>query len=260
MSKHILNAARAVADLSAGSILATVEIAAPPERVFQAMTTGEEIVRWWGSEGAYRTTQWKVDLRPGGTWRADGKGADGKTFSVGGRILEVDPPRKLVQTWKSDWDPGPETTVSFRFDPIDGGTRLTLRHEGFVEPGSCQSHADGWQQILEWLVAHLRGRADGAKKHYLCRLIPPRPSFAFDMTPAEAEAMKKHVAYWTRLAGEGTAIAFGPVGDPKGPWGMGLLAVKDEAELRELQGGDPAIAASIGLKYEVHPMLSLVVG
>jgi len=259
MSKRTLNAARAVADLSAGSILATVEIAAPPERVFQAMTTGEEIVRWWGSDGAYRTTAWKVDLRTGGTWRADGKGADGKTFSVGGRILEVDPPRKLVQTWKSDWDPGPETTVSFRFEAIDGGTRLTLRHEGFVQPESCESHAEGWQQILGWLVAHLRGGADPAKKHYLCRLIPPRPSFAFDMTPAEAEAMKKHAAYWRRLAGEGTAIAFGPVGDPKGPWGMGLLAVNDESELRELQDGDPAIAARIGLKYEAYPMLSLVV-
>jgi uncharacterized protein YndB with AHSA1/START domain len=259
MSKRTLNAARAVADLSAGSILATVEIAAPPERVFQAMTTGEEIVRWWGSDGAYRTTAWKVDLRAGGTWRADGKGADGQTFSVGGRILEVDPPRKLVQTWKSDWDPGPETTVSFRFEAIDGGTRLTLRHEGFVEPASCESHAEGWQQILGWLVAHLRGGTHPPKKHYLCRLIPPRPSFAFDMTPAEAEAMKKHAAYWRRLAGEGTAIAFGPVGDPKGPWGMGLLAVNDESELRELQDGDPAIAARIGLKYEAYPMLSLVV-
>jgi uncharacterized protein YndB with AHSA1/START domain len=259
MSKRTLNAARAVADLSAGSILATVEIAAPPERVFQAMTTGEEIVRWWGSEGAYRTTAWKVDLRTGGTWRADGKGADGQTFSVGGRILEVDPPRKLVQTWKSDWDPGPETTVSFRFEAIDGGTRLTLRHEGFVEAASCESHAEGWQQILGWLVGHLRGGTHQPKKHYLCRLIPPRPSFAFDMTPAEAEAMKKHAAYWRRLAGEGTAIAFGPVGDPKGPWGMGLLAVNDESELRELQDGDPAIAARIGLKYEAYPMLSLVV-
>ncbi|HKW38238.1 MAG TPA: SRPBCC domain-containing protein, partial [Burkholderiales bacterium] len=158
MSKHALNAARAVADLSAGSILATVEIAAPPERVFRALTSGEEIVRWWGSDGAYRTTAWQVDLRPGGAWRADGKGADGTTFSVGGRIVEVDPPRKLVQTWKSDWDPGPETTVTFRIDPIDGGTRLTLRHDGFVESESCRSHSDGWQQILGWLVEHLRGR------------------------------------------------------------------------------------------------------
>ena len=40
---------------------------------------------------------------------------------------------------------------------------------------------------------------------------------------------------------------------------MGLLAVNDESELRELQDGDPAIAARIGLKYEAYPMLSLVI-
>jgi len=96
--------------------------------------------------------------------------------------------------------------------------------------------------------------------YFLCRLIPPRPTFPQDMTPAEAEAMKKHVAYWTGLLAKKSVIAFGPVADPQGVWGLGLVSVRDEAELRELQSNDPAILARIGLRYETIPMPRLVHG
>jgi len=75
-----------------------------------------------------------------------------------------------------------------------------------------------------------------------------------DMTPAEAKAMKEHVAYWTDLLAKGNAIAFGPVMDPKGPWGVGIVSVRDAAELRELQENDPAVRARIGLTYEAFQM------
>ncbi len=42
----IKNSARAIADAGSGMILATVEIAASPERVFHALTTPDEIVHW----------------------------------------------------------------------------------------------------------------------------------------------------------------------------------------------------------------------
>ena len=94
--------------------------------------------------------------------------------------------------------------------------------------------------------------------YFLCRLISPRPSFAADMTPPEAKAMGEHVAYWTELLGKGKVIAFGPVKDPKGPWGVGIVSVRDESELRELQANDPAIRAQIGLAYEACEMPRLV--
>ena len=59
---------------------------------------------------------------------------------------------------------------------------------------------------------------------------------------------------------QGTAIAFGPVADPKGGWGVGIIAVGDDDELRHLQNGDPAIRADIGIKYEVYPMSTVMVG
>lgn len=89
------NAARSIADLSGGTILATVDIAVPAERVFRALTSPEEIVHWWGSDDLYRTTSWTSDFCVGGKWRAEGAGADGKPFSVEGEFLEIDPPRRL---------------------------------------------------------------------------------------------------------------------------------------------------------------------
>ena len=94
--------------------------------------------------------------------------------------------------------------------------------------------------------------------YFLCRLIPPRPGFIADMTPDEAEMMKQHGAYWRELLARGAAIVFGPVLDPKGPWGVGIVSVSDQEELGKLQANDPAIRARIGLSYEAFVMPQLV--
>jgi uncharacterized protein YndB with AHSA1/START domain len=150
-----LQPARSVADVTAGVILATVEIAAPMERVFRALTEPNEIARWWGSPDTYRTEQFTADLRVGGRWEARGRGADGRPFGVGGEFREVDPPRKLVQTWAPDWEAGLVTTLSYRLDPIEGGTRVTVRHEGFGDHrDACRDHGQGWERVLGWLREH----------------------------------------------------------------------------------------------------------
>ena len=93
---------------------------------------------------------------------------------------------------------------------------------------------------------------------FLCRLLPPRPTFAQDMSDAERQVMMAHVGYWTGLAREGKAVAFGPVMDPKGGWGCGIMEVADETEMKALAANDPAIKGSIGMKYEIFPMPQLV--
>ena len=148
--------ARAVADLSTGLILASVEIAATPERVFAAISTAE-VAEWWGSAATYRVTQWTADLRPGGSWRSEGVSANGQTFTVSGDILRVEPPRLLVQTWKYGDQTTPATTLHYRIDPIPGGSRVTIRHEGFTDSASCESHAIGWERVLGWLTQWVLG-------------------------------------------------------------------------------------------------------
>jgi hypothetical protein len=88
-----------------------------------------------------------------------------------------------------------------------------------------------------------------------CRLIPPRPSFAVDMTADERAAMQRHVDYWTSLLERGTAIVFGPVADPAGPWGLGVVRLRGSEMATDIVDADPAILANIGLRYEILPML-----
>lgn len=255
----IAGKARAVADLTEGTIVATVEIAADAERIFRALTTGEEITRWWGSPETYRTTEWSGDVRPGGRWRAAGVSADGTAFSVEGEFVEVVPAQKLVQTWKAAWDGGNTTTITIRLEPIAGGTRLTLWHTGFAgRPDSCRGHPQGWERVLGWLTRYVTP-AEPAIRYFLCRLLPPRPSFAQDMTAEEAEIMKRHAAYWTDLLQRGTAVVFGPVADPKGAWGVGIVRAADEATVTLLRDADPAILSGRGFRCEVLPMLQAMV-
>ncbi|HEX4836510.1 MAG TPA: YciI family protein, partial [bacterium] len=77
--------------------------------------------------------------------------------------------------------------------------------------------------------------------YFLYKLIAPRPTFAQDMTAAEAKLMAEHGVYWKDLADRGIALLFGPVLDPKGSWGLAVVETKNEAEVRAIGRNDPAI-------------------
>jgi uncharacterized protein YndB with AHSA1/START domain/uncharacterized protein YciI len=253
--------ARALADVSAGIILAEVEIAVPPERVFRALSS-EEVTQWWGDDGTYRTTGWQADLREGGHWKATGQGADGVAFCVEGEYLVVEPHRKIVQTWKPDWDGGRATSLTYTLTPTDTGTLLTVRHEGFAvdQADSCRSHAQGWEGVLTWLRAWIAKPAQTPQpKHYLLRLLPPRGSFAMDMTAQEREAMSAHAAYWGEQMQAGRVIMFGPVLDPAGVWGLLALEVQHDDDMHALKNADPALSGIPGMRWEVLPFLQAVV-
>jgi uncharacterized protein YciI len=90
--------------------------------------------------------------------------------------------------------------------------------------------------------------------YFLCRLLPPRPSFIADMTTDERALMGAHAQYWGGFVASGEVIALGPVADPKGSWGLALMEMESDAAVRALQAKDPVIAAAHGFSYEVHPM------
>jgi uncharacterized protein len=91
-------------------------------------------------------------------------------------------------------------------------------------------------------------------KTYFCRLHGPRPSFPQDMTPAEAQAMQRHAAYWRSCMDRRLVVAFGPVADPAGTYGMLILEVEDEAAARSLLDHDPVIEQKLGFRFDMHPM------
>jgi len=142
--------ARAVADPKAGQIVATVDIAAAPDRVFRALAS-EEIVEWWVRPGVFDTREWSGDVRIGGRWRTSGI-ARGNPYVLEGEYLEVDPPRKLVHTWRLAGAPIPPSTVTYVLERRGNGTRLMLRHTGIASPESCANMCAGWESSFEHLL------------------------------------------------------------------------------------------------------------
>ena len=99
--------------------------------------------------------------------------------------------------------------------------------------------------------------------HFLSKLISPRASFPHDMSEAEAALMQQHAAYWMDLMDKGKAVAFGPVADPAGFWGLALVEADSEPEKRALAAADPMTQAGAGFRYEIfamaaghHPVIS----
>lgn len=143
------------------TLVEEIEIQAPAERVFAALTSPEERVKWWGAEGRFRTTHAESDLRPGGRWLMRGIGLGGRPFTIQGVYRQVDRPRLLVFTWLPSWQDDPiETLVRFELVERNGVTTVRLTHSGLVTESSRAQHR-GWPDILAWLNSHIERSTGG---------------------------------------------------------------------------------------------------
>jgi len=142
------------------SIDRAIEIAAPPERVYRALTTREELSSWFQvaieGELAAGAEVWMTSLHPEHA---------GQRFPV--RIVEMTPHRRVVWAWHPgavdpaiDYATAPRTTVTFTLEPAGTGTRLRLSETGFEAidlARRAKAHADnsqGWTEVLVWLQRH----------------------------------------------------------------------------------------------------------
>lgn len=89
--------------------------------------------------------------------------------------------------------------------------------------------------------------------HFAYRLLPPRPTFAGDMTEAEAATMGQHGAYWQQHLEDGKVLVFGPVADPAGGWGLAVVVADTEEDVLEMARADPAVTSGL-CTFEVLPM------
>ncbi|HEY5279309.1 MAG TPA: YciI family protein [Pseudolabrys sp.] len=90
--------------------------------------------------------------------------------------------------------------------------------------------------------------------HFFVKLIAPRPTFALDMNEAERALMNEHLQYWKGRLDRGEVVVFGPVMDPAGPYGMGVIEAEDERGARVFADGDPVARAGLGFRIEIHSM------
>lgn len=140
------------------TVLATVDIDVPPQRVFDAMTTAEVEI-WWGAPDLYRFANWRSDLRVGGEWRVDVCLPNGTTLPASGEYLVVQPPHRVTLSRRYDWDHptlGRQATrVTYLFEATGSGTHVTVRQDEFGSPAAAREHAAGWGRTLEFLNDYL---------------------------------------------------------------------------------------------------------
>jgi uncharacterized protein YndB with AHSA1/START domain len=147
------------AEESADLVRITRIIDAPREQVFSAWTEPQQIRRWWGP-GEFTCPEAEVDLRPGGAYRLAMQPTEGDPFIVGGTYREVEPPARLVYTWR--WESGPaadgsESLVSVEFRALGDQTELILTHTEFPASHGPAPYKMGWEGGLEKFEALLTG-------------------------------------------------------------------------------------------------------
>jgi uncharacterized protein YndB with AHSA1/START domain len=131
----------------------SVELAHPPDKVWEALTTAEGLGAWFGDKAT-------VDPRPGGAGRMTF--ASGRSVDM--RVERVVERRIFGFTWRipdlPDDDPR-RTYVEFTLEPVPAGTRLQVVETGFAQlPGDTRretydSHAEGWARELVELACYL---------------------------------------------------------------------------------------------------------
>ncbi|MGH7665749.1 MAG: SRPBCC family protein [Candidatus Dormibacteria bacterium] len=141
----------------------SVYIKATPQAIWDAITRPEWTERYgYGGRAEF-------ELRPGGSYRgltnAAMRAAGAPEVGVDGEVLEADPPRKLVQTFRMVMDEAMAaqgfTRLTYEISEGKGGvTKLTVTHELAKAPTLAvlmsggmadQGAGGGWSWILSGL-------------------------------------------------------------------------------------------------------------
>ena len=148
------------------AVVSEIHIAAPPERVFQALVDPKQVMSWWTSAEC-QIDSFKMEPRKGGRWEYDTKqsklNVNGVTkFHCDGEVLEYDPPCRLAYTWIANWhdDKTRRTVVRWELTPKAGGTQLKVTHSGLAqEPSARKDYSGGWTGVVEQLKKFVENKA-----------------------------------------------------------------------------------------------------
>jgi uncharacterized protein YndB with AHSA1/START domain len=130
-------------------------IKAPIGRVFDAWTEPEQLRRWWGPRPV-RCSDATLDLRVGGAYRIGNQLPDGSVIWISGEFEVVEPPGKLVYSWRVEGKDSPSaecSRVTVHFEPCADGTEVIVIHERIDSEATRTDHEHGWNGCLDGLGA-----------------------------------------------------------------------------------------------------------
>jgi len=141
--------------LDLDAVVSEVHIAAPPERVFQALIDPKQAMEWWRNE-TVTIEEFAVEPKVGGRWGYQTKQTVEEVgkFQVHGEVLAYDPPRVLAYTWIANKheDKTRRTEVRWELTPVSGGTRVKLTHSGLAKEHKARSgYSSGWPDLVDRL-------------------------------------------------------------------------------------------------------------
>jgi uncharacterized protein YndB with AHSA1/START domain len=128
-----------------------IYIRTTPEKLWQALIDPEFTRRYWVE------TWQECDWKPGASWRLmipDGRVGDS------GEVLEIDPPRRLVLSWRNEFKPEMAvegySRMSYELEQQADSVKLTVIHE-MDKPGSklIEGVSNGWPHLLSSLKSLL---------------------------------------------------------------------------------------------------------
>ena len=144
-------------DLIETEIKHSTLIKAPIEKVYDAITTAEELDKWF-TNGAH------IDRRSGGEinfrWTNERGLITGGIVEDGGPIIEVNRPNKFIFQWHPDNNTY-ITTVELTFEQTEKGTIVKVKENGFQNTHEGREAfmgcATGWGEaltLLKFFIEH----------------------------------------------------------------------------------------------------------
>jgi uncharacterized protein YndB with AHSA1/START domain len=123
----------------------TTYIKSTPEKIWEAITNPEFARQYWGNENV-------SDWKKGSEW----KHMDGKDVRVIGKVLESNPPKRLVLSWAEPDDKSDESRVTFEIEAFSDMTKLNVVHGSFKANSEMAGKvAKGWPLVLSNLKSFL---------------------------------------------------------------------------------------------------------
>ena len=116
-------------------------IRAGAEQVWQALTDADLTARYWGHANV-------SDWQPGSRWEHR-RVTDRAVVDVAGRVVEAEPPTRLVITLREPGDEPPEAVDRHVLvEPHDEIVRLTVTHENLADQAMLSGISYGWPAVI----------------------------------------------------------------------------------------------------------------